>query len=95
MDYVDQDKTCQECTRSFSFSAGEQKFFAERNFTPPSRCKACRDKRKASQPREQRDDRPRQDTRSEPWDQEYKKFDRYAKRKRRRRHEREEDDDWW
>lgn len=29
------------------FSVGEQKFFAEKGFTPPSRCKPCRDKRKA------------------------------------------------
>lgn len=50
MEYQDEEKTCRDCERGFSFTAGEQKFFAERQFTPPVRCKQCRDTRKASAP---------------------------------------------
>jgi hypothetical protein len=53
VDYQDEDKTCRDCKRGFSFTAGEQKFFAERQFTPPVRCKQCRDTRKASAPSRQ------------------------------------------
>lgn len=42
------DKTlkCKDCGKDFIFSDGEQKFFAERNYTEPKRCKPCRDKAK-------------------------------------------------
>jgi hypothetical protein len=39
--------TCVECKNSFEFSEGEQKYYSEKNFTPPKRCKPCRDRRKA------------------------------------------------
>lgn len=32
-----------ECLKEFVFSVGEQKFFTEKGFTPPKRCKPCRD----------------------------------------------------
>lgn len=53
MDYQDQEKTCRDCKRGFSFTAGEQRFFIERQFTPPVRCKQCRDTRKANAPRQE------------------------------------------
>jgi len=44
---TDQEKVCRDCQGSFVFTAGEAAFFAEKGFTPPNRCKPCRDKRKA------------------------------------------------
>ena len=46
-----EDKTlvCRECGAEFVFTAGEQQFYAEKGFqNEPTRCKACRDARKAS-----------------------------------------------
>jgi len=45
--YEDKELTCSDCNQPFTFSGGEQRFFAERQFTPPKRCKPCRDQRKA------------------------------------------------
>jgi CxxC-x17-CxxC domain-containing protein len=44
------DKTlvCQDCSQEFVFSASEQAFFAERQFSEPRRCPACRAARKAA-----------------------------------------------
>jgi len=44
---LDQTINCRDCRTDFLFTAGEQSFFAERQFTPPTRCKACRMARKA------------------------------------------------
>ena len=44
-----QDKVivCKDCGQEFTFTAGEQEFYAEKGFTnEPQRCKACRDARK-------------------------------------------------
>ena len=38
----DKDLVCQDCGESFTFTAGEQRFFAEHKFTPPKRCSFCR-----------------------------------------------------
>lgn len=38
----DKDLNCIDCKATFVFSAGEQKFFQEKGFTPPKRCKSCR-----------------------------------------------------
>lgn len=40
--------TCREssCRQDFVFTEGEQAFFEQRQFTPPTRCKACRQRRK-------------------------------------------------
>lgn len=46
-EYTDQELSCKDCNNTFTFTAGEQQFFAERQFTPPVRCKPCRDIRKA------------------------------------------------
>jgi hypothetical protein len=44
---VDQQIKCKDCPSTFEFTVGEQQFFAERQFTPPVRCKPCRERRKA------------------------------------------------
>lgn len=49
MDYVDEVKTCRDCKQSFVFSVVDQRFFAEKGFQPPVRCKACRNLRKNGQ----------------------------------------------
>ena len=38
----DQTLTCADCGRDFTFTASEQEFFREKGFTPPKRCKECR-----------------------------------------------------
>jgi CxxC-x17-CxxC domain-containing protein len=48
--YAQTDKTlsCVDCNQEFAFTASEQAFFAERQFTEPRRCPSCRASRKAS-----------------------------------------------
>jgi CxxC-x17-CxxC domain-containing protein len=49
LSYTDKPMVCRDCGQSFSFTAGEQEFFASRGFTnEPSRCPECRADRKAS-----------------------------------------------
>ena len=43
--------TCRDCGQTFTFTSGEQDFYASRGFSQPSRCPDCRAARKA-----QRDD---------------------------------------
>lgn len=38
---------CRDCSIDFVFTEGEAKFFADKGFQPPRRCKPCRDKKKA------------------------------------------------
>lgn len=48
------DKTlvCKDCGQSFTFTASEQEFYAEKGFTnEPQRCKACRTARKQNNSR--------------------------------------------
>ncbi len=46
---TDKTLTCRECHTEFVFSAREQEFYAEKGFqNEPSRCKACRQARKAA-----------------------------------------------
>jgi CxxC-x17-CxxC domain-containing protein len=42
------DKTlvCQDCNQEFVFSASEQQFYADRQFSEPRRCPSCRAARK-------------------------------------------------
>ena len=48
MSYADKTITCRDCGQSFTFTVGEQEFFASRGFTnEPSRCPDCRAARKA------------------------------------------------
>ena len=45
--YEDKTLVCKECGKEFTFTAGEQEFYAERGFqNEPQRCKSCRDARK-------------------------------------------------
>lgn len=43
----DQTLVCEECGSEFTFTAGEQEFFAQKGFTPPKRCPACRQAKKS------------------------------------------------
>lgn len=38
---------CRNCGNEFAFTVGEQKFYEEKGFAKPVRCKDCRAKRKA------------------------------------------------
>jgi CxxC-x17-CxxC domain-containing protein len=47
MAYVDQVLYCRDCNQEFTFTAGEQEFFASRGLTnAPTRCPSCRSARK-------------------------------------------------
>lgn len=49
MAYADKTLTCRDCGREFTFSAGEQEFYASRGLMhEPGRCPECRASRKAS-----------------------------------------------
>ncbi len=39
---------CKDCGNEFTFSAGEQEFYAQKGFTNPVRCPECRKARKAA-----------------------------------------------
>jgi len=39
--------TCRDCGKQFTFTAGEQEFYATRGFSEPSRCPDCRAARKS------------------------------------------------
>ncbi len=45
---VDKTLACADCNQSFTFTASEQDFYAERGFTEPRRCPTCRANRKAA-----------------------------------------------
>ncbi|HET9919425.1 MAG TPA: zinc-ribbon domain containing protein [Ktedonobacteraceae bacterium] len=48
MAFSDQTLYCRDCNSPFTFTAGEQEFFAQRGLTnPPGRCPSCRAARKA------------------------------------------------
>ncbi len=48
MPHVDQALVCRDCGTSFTFTAGEQAFYASRGLTnEPGRCPSCRSARKA------------------------------------------------
>ena len=47
----DKTLTC-VCGEEFIFTAGEQKFYEEKGFTPPKRCPDCRAKKKRERERE-------------------------------------------
>jgi CxxC-x17-CxxC domain-containing protein len=40
--------TCTDCGAEFQFSTSEQQFYADRGFSEPRRCPACRASRKAA-----------------------------------------------
>jgi len=46
MEYRDKTLVCVECHQTFIWTAGEQLFFADKNFkNEPKRCKDCKSKR--------------------------------------------------
>ena len=46
--YADKAISCADCGEQFTFTAGEQEFYAQKGFTePPKRCPACRAARKS------------------------------------------------
>jgi hypothetical protein len=48
MSFEDKSIQCSDCGTTFSFSAGEQEFFASKGFTnEPKRCSSCRRAKKA------------------------------------------------
>ena len=48
MSFADKTLVCRDCGREFTFTAGEQEFFAQKGFTnEPGRCPECRSARKA------------------------------------------------
>ena len=44
----DKNLTCKDCGNEFVFSAGEQEFYAGKNFPDPMRCSECRKIKKES-----------------------------------------------
>jgi len=47
MSYEDKTIVCKDCGEDFTFTAGEQEFYAEKGFqNEPQRCKPCRDAHK-------------------------------------------------
>ena len=48
MTYQDRSLTCEECSESFTFSADDQSYHAEKGYTnEPKRCPTCRQARRA------------------------------------------------
>jgi len=77
-EYVDLNLVCVDCKNPFVFESGEARFFAERGYDTPKRCKACRDIKKAqrngqSQPQSaQGNEGPVQVFREDPHQRSYK-----------------------
>ena len=55
--YQDKTLTCKKCGKEFTFTAGEQAFYAEKGFRHPQRCKSCRRKGK---PAPEKPEQPKQ-----------------------------------
>ncbi len=45
---ADKTLTCRDCGTSFTFTEGEQDFYAQKGYSEPSRCPDCRAAKKAS-----------------------------------------------
>ena len=49
MSFADKTLACRDCGSDFTFTAGEQEFYAQKGFTnEPTRCPSCRQARKQS-----------------------------------------------
>jgi len=49
MSFADKTLTCRDCGAAFTFTAGEQEFYAQKGFSnEPTRCSNCRQSRKQS-----------------------------------------------
>ena len=50
MSFADKTLRCRDCEQEFTFTAGEQEFYAEKGFqNEPTRCRECRDARSAGE----------------------------------------------
>ncbi|MDR1327680.1 MAG: zinc-ribbon domain containing protein [Heliobacteriaceae bacterium] len=49
--FEDREISCLDCGESFPFTAEEQEFFAQKGYSEPKRCPACRAARKANSSR--------------------------------------------
>ena len=50
MSFEDKSLTCSDCGATFTFTAGEQEFYASKDFTnEPKRCAMCRQAKKRQQ----------------------------------------------
>lgn len=50
MDFEDKNLTCKDCSKDFVWSAGEQKFYADKGLqNPPGRCPDCRKQKRAGE----------------------------------------------
>ena len=53
MSFADKTLMCRDCKQNFTFTAGEQEFYANKGLqNEPVRCQSCRSARKSTQPRE-------------------------------------------
>ena len=53
MSFADKTLMCRDCKQNFTFTAGEQEFYANKGLqNEPVRCPSCRSARKSTQPRE-------------------------------------------
>lgn len=43
----DQEIICKDCGQAFIFTERDQKFYKEKDYTPPKRCRSCRAIKKA------------------------------------------------
>ena len=48
IDFVDEELTCLDCGREFTFASGERRYFWAKGLSEPKRCKPCRMLRKRS-----------------------------------------------
>lgn len=46
--FTDKTLTCADCGTDFAFTASDQQFYADRQFSEPRRCPSCRALRKAA-----------------------------------------------
>lgn len=46
--YTDKALTCVDCGQEFAFTASDQQFYADRQFSEPRRCPVCRAAKKAA-----------------------------------------------
>lgn len=58
-DFEDKEVVCVDCNQPFTLEAGEQKFFADKGLSTPKRCKPCRQKKRESNERRDRNDGPK------------------------------------
>jgi hypothetical protein len=59
-EYEDEQRQCKDCGAVFTWTAGEQAFFAQRELNPPNRCSECRFKKKQEKQRHEQEAQLRQ-----------------------------------